>query len=78
MRPPPENVGPGSRETTSGRPRGTRWTKFPIRPNLVVMDVEGFEDTLLRHANLKSVDKLLVEFHPQILGEKVVSDLRNV
>ena len=40
------------------------------------MDVEGFEDILLRHANLQSVKKLLVEFHPQILGEKVVSDLK--
>ena len=45
-------------------------------PHLVVMDVEGFEDILLRHANLQSVKKLLVEFHPQILGEKVVSDLK--
>ena len=47
------------------------------RANLVVVDVEGLEDALLRGADLSSVGKLLVEFHPHIIGEGAVCGLRD-
>jgi FkbM family methyltransferase len=40
--------------------------------NVVVMDIEGYEDTLLMQADLSTIAKLLVEFHPHVTGMEAV------
>lgn len=45
-------------------------------PNLLVMDIEGYEETLLGQADLSSVEKLIVEFHPHVTGPDVVLRLQ--
>lgn len=44
-------------------------------PNFLVMDIEGYEERLLMEADLSSIDKLLIEFHPAITGTATVSAL---
>jgi FkbM family methyltransferase len=45
-------------------------------PNLVVMDVEGYEQVLVKGADWSNVEKILIEFHPQITGMDIVEDLK--
>lgn len=44
-------------------------------PSVIIIDVEGAEYDLLRHADLSTVDKLLVEFHTRYIGVTKVSEL---
>jgi FkbM family methyltransferase len=44
-------------------------------PNFIIMDIEGGEAELMPIMNFKNINKLLIEFHPDIIGEKVVSNL---
>lgn len=45
------------------------------RINVLVLDIEGGEDELLRHTDLAGIDKICVEIHPGVLGKKTASDL---
>lgn len=45
-------------------------------PNFVIMDVEGYEADLLLIPFGKEVTKLLIEFHPHIIGSDTVADLK--
>src|SRR5258708_8059733 len=46
-----------------------------IKPTFVIMDVEGSESDLLPMMNLSSVNKVLIEFHPHVIGEERVAEL---
>lgn len=46
-----------------------------VKPNIVVMDVEGAEIELLPYANLVNVSKLLVELHPHVVGGEKIDAL---
>jgi FkbM family methyltransferase len=39
-----------------------------IKPNVIVCDIEGIEREVLVKSNLSSVQRLVVEVHPQIIG----------
>jgi FkbM family methyltransferase len=41
-----------------------------IRPTLLVVDIEGGELELMRHACLEDVDRVLIELHPELIGEE--------
>jgi FkbM family methyltransferase len=41
-----------------------------IRPNLLVMDIEGAEAELLRFVDLTGVDRIVGEFHERMLGRE--------
>lgn len=45
------------------------------RPNVLIMDVEGSEQSLLPCADLTDVRAIMVELHPHIIGQDVVADL---
>lgn len=46
-----------------------------LRPNTVIMDVEGAEIDLLAEGALKGVESLLVELHPHIVGQEKIDAL---
>ena len=48
------------------------------RPDVLIMDVEGSEDELLRVADFGSVRDILVELHPHIIGEAKVEELKAI
>jgi FkbM family methyltransferase len=52
-----------------------------IQPKFISCDVEGIEKDVFASANLASVDRLIVEVHPEAIGEvgvlKCVRDLEN-
>lgn len=43
--------------------------------NVLVLDIEGGEDDLLRQTNLTRIEKICVEIHPGVLGKAVASQL---
>ena len=43
------------------------------RPNVLVMDIEGYEEILLTRGDLEGIGKLLVEFHPHVTGAQTVN-----
>ncbi|OCP04402.1 MULTISPECIES: FkbM family methyltransferase [unclassified Ensifer] len=46
------------------------------QPDVLIMDVEGTEDELLRIADFGSVKDILVELHPHIIGQAKVDELK--
>lgn len=52
-----------------------------IQPKVIACDVEGIEKDVFASANLSSVDRLIVEVHPEAIGEtgvlKCIRDLEN-
>jgi len=46
-----------------------------VKPNFLIVDVEGGEYDLLRNADLSGVAKLCLEIHPDVLGNARVSEL---
>ena len=48
------------------------------RPDVLIMDVEGSEDELLRVADFGSVRDILVELHPHVIGEAKVEELKAI
>ena len=46
-----------------------------FNPNVIVMDVEGAEVDLLPESDLNSLSKLIVELHPEIVGEDRIQKL---
>lgn len=56
---------------------------FPVvmkeyAPDVLIMDVEGAEDELLRVDDFGSVRHILVELHPHIIGEAKVQELKDL
>ncbi|MGF6172094.1 FkbM family methyltransferase [Ensifer sp. 4252] len=47
-------------------------------PDVLIMDVEGAEDELLRIEDFGSVRHILVELHPHIIGEGKVQELKDL
>jgi FkbM family methyltransferase len=66
--------------------RRTTPVRLPVRsfdaelqefdPTFVVMDIEGGEYDLLTRVDWRNVRKLVVEHHPQVLGEEKVEEVR--
>jgi FkbM family methyltransferase len=46
-----------------------------IRPTLLIVDIEGGEYELLRHARLDPIRKIVIEVHPHVLGHAQVSEM---
>lgn len=46
-----------------------------VAPSFLIVDVEGGELELLRHADLSAVSKLCLEVHPDVLGNGRASEL---
>ncbi|HEV7317703.1 MAG TPA: FkbM family methyltransferase [Ensifer sp.] len=46
------------------------------QPDVLIMDVEGTEDELLRIGDFGSVRDILVELHPHIIGDAKVEELK--
>jgi FkbM family methyltransferase len=45
------------------------------RPSVIIADVEGAEYAIFRHAELRGVQKLCIEFHTRYIGSSKVSEL---
>ena len=39
-----------------------------IQPDVIICDIEGIEKEVFVHANLSSVQRMVVEVHPQVIG----------
>lgn len=46
-----------------------------FRPTYLIMDIEGGEIELLPGAKMESIRKICLEVHPEIVGDKPISDL---
>ncbi|KSV70740.1 FkbM family methyltransferase [Ensifer adhaerens] len=46
------------------------------QPDVLIMDVEGTEDELLRIGDFGTVKDILVELHPHVIGEAKVEELK--
>lgn len=46
-----------------------------IQPSFLILDIEGGEYDLLRHADLTPVRKIVIEVHPHVLGYTRVSEM---
>jgi hypothetical protein len=44
------------------------------KANVLILDVEGSEIDLLGAAGIQQIDKMIVEFHPQLVGMDRVSE----
>lgn len=45
-----------------------------VRPEVIICDIEGIEREVLTKSNLSSVQRLVVEVHPQIIGLQGVAE----
>ncbi|WP_306258242.1 FkbM family methyltransferase [Pararhizobium sp. IMCC21322] len=46
-----------------------------FQPNVLVLDVEGAEVDTLKRAPLNSIDKIIVEIHPHLVGDAALTGL---
>ncbi len=46
-----------------------------IRPSFMIVDIEGGEAEFFAGADLSAVQKICVETHPDVLGDRVLSDM---
>ncbi len=56
----------------------TRAELEPIKPTFLVMDIEGGEYELLKCIDFGSIQKVLVEVHPQVLTEAQLEEIYGV
>jgi FkbM family methyltransferase len=49
-----------------------------IRPTLIICDIEGGELDLFEHANLKGVQKVLIEIHQNVVGRAGIKRLFDI
>lgn len=49
-----------------------------VSPDVLIMDVEGGEDELLRVPEVAKAKHILVELHPHIIGEVKVEELKDI
>lgn len=45
-----------------------------IRPTIIICDVEGIEKDLFASANLQTVQRIILELHPQLIGDAGVRE----
>ena len=45
------------------------------RPSFLIVDIEGGEYELLRHAHLDPIRKIVIEVHPHVLGHHRISEM---
>ena len=48
-----------------------------LKPNVLVMDIEGGELDLLRHADLSGFRSIIIEYHPKIYGVAAMRECKN-
>ena len=48
-----------------------------LNPNVLVMDIEGGELDLLRHADLSGFRSIIIEYHPKIYGVAAMRECKN-
>lgn len=46
-----------------------------IRPNFLVMDIEGAEYDVFRIINFQTIEKIQVELHPSIIGQTKINEI---
>lgn len=46
-----------------------------IRPSFLLIDIEGGECDLFRYARLDGVEKLCIEMHPHVIGQRAVDEV---
>ena len=44
--------------------------KLDLNFNTLIMDIEGGELAIIRNSNLEKINKLIVEYHPEILTQE--------
>ncbi|WP_299041064.1 FkbM family methyltransferase [uncultured Tateyamaria sp.] len=49
-----------------------------FRPDVLIMDIEGGELDLLRHANLRGIRAIVIEFHPDAYGKEGVRECKDI
>lgn len=49
-----------------------------FRPDVLIMDIEGGELELLRHANLRGIRAIVLEFHPGVYGKNGVRECKTI
>lgn len=49
-----------------------------FRPDVLIMDIEGGELELLRHANLRGIRAIVLEFHPDAYGKPGTRECKNI
>ncbi len=49
-----------------------------FRPDVLVMDIEGGEQDFLRHADLRGVRAIIIEFHPGVYGKSGAHDCKTI
>lgn len=49
-----------------------------FRPDVLIMDIEGGELDLLRHANLRGIRAIVLEFHPDVYGKDGARECKNI
>lgn len=49
-----------------------------IAPSVLIMDIEGGELELLRHANLDGIRAVILEFHPDVYGKPGTREAKNI
>ncbi|MGJ8530549.1 MAG: FkbM family methyltransferase [Alphaproteobacteria bacterium] len=46
-----------------------------FQPNVIILDVEGAEVSTLKRAPLDSIEKIIVEIHPHLVGDAALTEL---
>ncbi|WP_415920107.1 FkbM family methyltransferase [Tateyamaria sp. SN6-1] len=49
-----------------------------FRPDVLVMDIEGGEQDFLRHADLRGIRAIIIEFHPKVYGRSGAHDCKTI
>lgn len=47
-------------------------------PSVLIMDIEGGELELLRHASLEGLRAMVIEFHPEVYGKSGMRECKNI
>ncbi|MEO0746269.1 MAG: FkbM family methyltransferase [Pseudomonadota bacterium] len=49
-----------------------------FRPDVLIMDIEGGEQDFLRHADLRGIRAVVIEFHPGVYGKSGAHDCKTI
>jgi FkbM family methyltransferase len=77
-----DNIVSSSLHTRAGKPHtvaadSLRAVLAEWKPTAIVMDIEGGETTVLPSARLDGIEKIVVELHPQIVGDAAIAALKS-
>lgn len=71
-----------STRRTSSAQKAVRVPSLPLedeiathRANVLVFDIEGFEEEIVKYADFSGIDKVIFEIHPKVLGRDRTLDL---